>query len=293
MKHLLTFLIGVLPLAFAWGQTSPGDDAFAAGKFETALESYRKQRDAEDRPDEKQRLTAQCVRSLHALGRSTESCQEFFTLCRIAPFSKQFDCIPLVWFASRSFTPVGNTANEKLALQWIHPKTNPSGIENPAASLLAASILLSSAQQANRSRALEQLEQLTFVGPDAPEKEIENQVRKQIAILAQMQLRRTKIAVLKSENELTEWESTLENLADPLRAGPWYIIGQGYAKLQNDEQAVLCWMRIPILYPEQRPLVEQALRDAAQSLQKLQRPEEAKTLLEEIQRLKSPTAEAR
>ncbi len=285
MKHLLTFLIGILPLAFASAQTSAGDDAFAAGKYETALELYRKQRDTESRPEEKQRLTAQCVRSLHALGRSTESYQEFFNLCRVAPLSKHFDCIPLVWFASRSFTPVGNTTDEKLALQWIHPKTNPSGIENPAASLLAASILLSSAQQPNRSRALEQLDQLTYAGPEVKEKETENHVRKQIAILAQMQLRRTKVTVLKSESEPAAWEATLENLDEPLRAGPWYVVGQGYAKLGNDEQAVLCWMRIPILYPEQRPLAEKALRDAANSLQKLQRPDEAKTLLDEIQRL--------
>ena len=279
MRRIIIVLVFLLGSShFVSAHTTP------VQKYEAELELYRKEREMESRPEQRQRLTAMCVRSLRALGRTSESYQEFFALCRTAPFSTHFDCIPLVWFTSRPFTPVGITADEKLALQWIHPKTNPSGIENPAASLLAASILLSSAQPANRTRAMEQLEQLSFFNSDANSKESESQVRRQISLLAQMQLRRVKIATLKEESELQQWKTTFENLPAPLQAGPQYVLGLGYTKLQNEEQAILCWMRVPILHSEDRPLAAQSLLEAAKSLRKLNRPEQEQTLLNELRR---------
>ena len=283
---LSIFLLLAMP-CLVQAQAVDADAAYRAGKYEAALELYRKARETENQPGERQRATAMIVRSLQALGRSSEAYQEFFTLCRIAPFAEHFtehfDCIPLVWFTSRPFTPVAVTPDERLALQWISPSTNPTGVDNPAASLLAASILLSSPQADNRNRATRQLEQLTFSGNEAAQTR-ETVVRRQIAILAQMQLRRLQITTLKEESELVLWRSTLENLPPSLRSGPWYVLGQAYDKLQNDEQAVLCWMRVPILFPENRPLAARSLQEAAKALRRLHRTKEEQTLLDELQR---------
>ena len=280
---ILSSLILLATPHFVYTQTTlaDADAAYQARKYDAALELYRQARDLGNQSGERQRATAMTVRSLQALGRSSESYQEFFTLCRAAPFSEHFDCIPLVWFTSRQFTPVAVTPDEQLALQWLSPSTNPSGVDNPAASLLAASILLTNTQGTNRSRAVEQLEQLSFPGNTADR---ESQVRQQIALLAQMQLRRLQIAALKNESELALWESTVEKLPDSLQGGPYYVLGLAYAKLQNDEQAVLCWMRVPILFSENRPLAAQSLQEAAKALRRLGRNAEERTLLNELQR---------
>ena len=275
MKHTVLFFILLMPPCFAQSTTTEADTAYRAGNYQVALELYRK----ENRPDERQR--GMMVRSLQAVGRSQEAYQEFFTLCRIAPFSEHFDCIPLVWFSSRPFTPVGVTPEERLALEWLSPTTNPSGGDNPAASLLAASILLSNAQATHRSSVMERLEQLSFPG-NATDRE--GTVRRQIALLAQMQLRRVQMATLKEESELAAWTVTVENLPDSLRAGPYYLLGLAYAKFQNDEKAVLCWMRLPILFPENRPLAAQSLQEAAKALRRLGREKEEQTLLNELKR---------
>ncbi|MCL2305874.1 MAG: hypothetical protein FWC43_11075 [Planctomycetaceae bacterium] len=284
--RFVTFLLLLLATpCYAQSTLADADAAYKVRKYETALELYRKARDTESRSDERQRATAMIVRSLRALERSSESYQEFFTLCRVAPFSTHFDCIPLVWFTSRTFTPVAVTPDERLALDWLSPKTNPSGVDNPAASLLAASILLSSTQATNRSKAVERLEQLTFPGNVTDR---EGAVRQKISLLAQMQLRRVQIAALKEESELALWESTLEKLPDSLQGGPYYVLGLAYAKLQNDEQAILCWMRVPILFPEDRSLSAQSLQEAAKALRRLGRNEEEQTLLNELRRDYSP-----
>jgi len=279
----LTLLFLFIAPCLAQAQIADADVAYAAKEYETALTLYRQARETENRPQQRQRVMAMIVRTHNALGNALEAYQEFFALCRVAPFSEHFDCIPLVWFTARPFTPVGVTSDERLALQWLSPSTNPSNVDNPAASLLAASILLSSAQAANRSKAVEQLEQLTFLG-NATEQDSAGQVRRQIAMLAQMQLRRLRIAALKEEHELTAWESIVEKLPNSLQGGPYYVLGLAYAKLQNDEQAVLCWMRVPILFPENRPLAAQSLQEAAKALRRLKREEEEQTLLDELRR---------
>ena len=275
MKHFILIVFLLATPCFAQS-TAEADAAYKVRNYQAALELFRQ----ESRPDERQR--GMMVRSLQALGRSQEAYQEFFTLCRIAPFSEHFDCIPLVWFSARSFTPVGVTPEERLALEWLSPTTNPSGGDNPAASLLAASILLSSTQGTHRNSAMARLEQLSFPGNATDQ---EGTTRRQIALLAQMQLRRVQIAALKEESELALWHTTVENLPDSLRAGPYYLLGLAYAKLQNDEQAVLCWMRVPILFPENRPLAAQSLQEAAKALRRLGREKEEQTLLDELKRV--------
>jgi len=146
--------------------------------------------------------------------------------------------------------------------------------------------LISSAQGMNRSSAIERLEQLSFSAnattPTFEGREV--QLRRHIALLAQMQLRRLQVAALKEESELALWQTTVENLPDSLQGGPCYVLGLAYAKLQNDEQAVLCWMRLPILFGDNRPLAAQSLQEAAKALHRLKREKEEQTLLNELKR---------
>lgn len=268
------------------------DSHFERNRFEDALNLYRKARELENRPWVRQQISTMCVRSLRALDRTGESYQEFLNLTRTDPFSPYFTCIPLMWFSGSSLSSVGISPEQRFALQWIELRNNPDGIENHTISLLAASILLSSPRNEHRVRAVEQLRKLTYLGtnpsvsdnPSKPESDHEALVRNQLALLANAQLWRTKIVNLKSKKDLESWEPLVDSMFEPLRGGPYLILGEGYAKIQDHEKAVLCWMRIPILHEEDRNLSAKALLESARTLRRLGREEQMKTLLQEILR---------
>jgi TolA-binding protein len=71
-------------------------------------------------------------------------------------------------------------------------------------------------------------------------------------------------------------------MPEPLRAGPYYVLGAAEAQHQRWERAALAWMRIPILYPEHRNLAAQALFDAGRSLERLGRSEQSVQLYREL-----------
>ena len=68
-----------------------------------------------------------------------------------------------------------------------------------------------------------------------------------------------------------------------LRAGPYYVVGTARAQWQQPERAALAFLRVPILYPENRRLAASALRLAATALEQLDRPDEAAALQRELQ----------
>ncbi len=258
------------------------------GNFDSALLLYHKARENEQRPWVRQYLTARRVRAFNADGRLAEAFQEFYLLARSDPYSVFSDCIPLVWFSPDSFAALGGAASEQAALQWVGAEA-----ENPAASLLAASVLLSSSRRESRNLALERLKSLTFLdatdqGRNAKPTN-ETILRSQWARLAVAQLWRTKIPMLKNEKEWETWEPLIENLLPSFRAGPYYLLGEACAKTRNDEKAILALMRIPIHFPEERTLTAKALAEAAVLLRKLGRDEEAANL---ERRTKEPKAEA-
>ena len=261
------------------------DRFFENRQYETALQNYRKIRENETKFNDRQRQTAKIVRCLTALGRTEQSVAEFFVLCRTEPFTGHWTCIPLVWYSANNSASSGISPLDRLALEWLSPSTNPSGRENPVASLLAASVLLSSSNTANQTNAANQLRQLSFSNnDDNPNRKEELAIRKQVAQLAVTQLWRTQIVKLKSEKELANWEPLVETIHEPLKAGPYMVLGDGLAKVQNHEKAIIAWLRVPVLHSENRFLAAKALDSAAQMLKKLGRPDEAKAIFDELTR---------
>ena len=89
-------------------------------------------------------------------------------------------------------------------------------------------------------------------------------------------------AVTADQGQLEGWGDTIERMPEPLRAGPYYVLGTAWAHHGQWEQAALAWLRIPILYPEHRELAARSLMDAGQSLEKLGQSGEAARLYSEL-----------
>jgi tetratricopeptide (TPR) repeat protein len=242
-----------------------GDALFAEGKFAEALEQYRQAVAQEQRAWVRRSLAAQAVWCYRNLGQHEYAASAFLTLATQDSASPYFDAIPLAWTSTQP-----GVALEAKLRKWLDD-------ENSIVSLVAASWLLATA---DRSAAIERLRALTSAA-DA-----------RVALLAQAQLWRSQQATAKAD-DVARWQATIERIPEPLRAGPYYVVGQALARLGAGEEAVLVLLRVPVLYPQHRELAAESLMAAARELAKLDRAEEARRVYQELAAVygESPLAE--
>ena len=233
------------------------DVAFQRKDFATARLLYGQDRDR-DRERWLQ-YSAQIVRCCTALGETDQAVQEFFLICRVDPQTTLYDCIPLPWNPLPRLPGVPS-AIEKTAEDVLDPLKNRS--PGPAAMLLAAGILSVSTQQTNRNRGRDLLNALA-------------QQEGHAAQLATVMLWKQRIPMLRTVNDLTRLENVVEKIPEPYRAGPYFLLASAANAFGEQEKAVLYWMRLPILYPHDKLLVEAAVNEAAATLEKLGRHDQA------------------
>ncbi len=245
------------------------DRLFAKGEFQSALALYAQARNGESRAWVRRQITAQIVWCQQALDRWAQAGEEFLVLVRSDPATIYFDCIPLAWIPAELPRDL-----EQAAQQWIARE------DLPAAVLLGASHLLPTHAGPG---ALTRLKQLTTVNDP------------RVARLALAQTWRT-LTVTADVEQLKNWSRLIDQMPEPLRAGPSYVLGLGWAQHQQYEQAALAWMRLPILHSQHRLLTMRALQDAGQALERLSRVRQAATLYAELTQTypnTRPAAEAR
>ena len=232
-----------------------GDSLYASGDFPGALAAYRRARDQEPRAWVDREITARIVWCYRALGQPTFAAAEFLLLVRADPATPYFDCIPLSWFSS-----FRSQSMEQAAQGWLREETMPAAV------LLGASYLL---HTQHASTALAKLQAL------AKSKD------KNVASLARAQAWRPTVISVQA-SQVGRWQQMVEEMPEELRAGPYYVIGQGWARAKELENAALALIRIPILYPNHRELAARALYDAAAALGKVSRQQEANRLYGEL-----------
>ncbi len=259
-RSFIFFLLLFLLPSISGFAEEPADVDYRKKDYASARELYDKARAGEtNNPERWLQFSAQIVRCCTALGDSDRAAQEFFVICRVDPQTTLFDCIPLPWNPPVA-APGAPTALEKTAEEFLDPLKHRD--PGQAAVLLAAGILSVSAQRAGRDRGLARLDQLSKTeGPAAQ--------------LAAALLWKQKLPILRTTNELAFLETAVEKIPEPLRAGPYFLLGRAAHAVGEREKAVLYWMRLPILYPENKLLVEAAVNEAAATLEKLGRPDQA------------------
>ncbi len=233
-----------------------GDAAMAAGEFARALSFYRQALAAEERVWVRRQIIAQSIRCQEALGDWAAAGESFLALVRSDPQTLHFDWIPLQWIAA-----IPSPVLEDAARRWLESS-------EPAAVLLGASHLMPTA---SRGTAVARLGELA-AHAEAP-----------VAPLARAQLWRHELV----GGELARVQSAsraIEDFPEPLRAGPYYVVGNAFLQHRQWEDAAIHLMRVPILYPRHRDLAARALLDAGRALERLERPEAAARLYYEILR---------
>lgn len=235
-------------------QADLGDRRLAEGKYEQAVEAYRAASSADARVWVKREMAARACGALRELSQIKKAGELFLSLYRADPLMIQLEVIPLAWT-----TVEPDNELESLASQWLAVE------DSPAAVLLGASWRIALGKHQGVQ---EPLQRLTTYRDS------------RIALLAESQLWRLRLATA-AESDVESWERVVRRMSPTLRAGPYYVVGQAWAKLEQHDRASLAWMRIPIEFPLQRGLAAKSLELAAEQLELAQLPDQANQLRRE------------
>jgi hypothetical protein len=239
------------------GAHDEGIKLFAANKPDAALAQFRTALEAEPRAWVKREILAQVVWSHRRLRQWEAAGTMFLKLATDDPTTPHYDCIPLVWRGADAAD-----APSPAAEKWL------ADANNPIAVLLGASHLLAAG---NPQAPLAALRRLTR----------DRDLR--IANLADAQSWRVALAGA-TPDEIARRRSVVEKLPSPLRAGPYFVLGQTLAQRDECLMAILAYLRLPIEHREHRELAAASLREAADLAQKLGYREEVARLLDELAR---------
>lgn len=229
--------------------------AIAAGQFESALEPLSQALKDETRPWAKRAIRTETIRVLSALDQWEPAVDQFLLIAQEDPQTQYFYLCPIKWLGNASIS-----ADRAKALMTSR---------DPVQQLLGASW---SVPGRNQHEAIKVLESLTA--------DLDSRVQK----IATAQLWRARSMNLGSINDrqVEVWESKIAEMPEKLRAGPWYLIAEVQMKRKQSESAVINWLRLPILYPDQYSLSASALYQSSILLDNLGRGDEARTLRNEL-----------
>jgi tetratricopeptide (TPR) repeat protein len=228
-----------------------------AGNLEEAIAAFRRAKGEESRLWARRQVAAELAGCYLEAGRIDSAGDEFLAVVASDPATPHYDCIPVAWRAAPPDRLLESRATAWLAME-----------ANPAARLLGASWLLSGAQRPAATAALEGLS-------------ADSEPR--IAGLATIQLWRTKLVTAKEE-EIRRWLAQLERMPTEIQASGWYVLGDLLSRQEQPQQAALAYLKVPLLFPEQRAMAADALLAAGKELDKLSQTEQAAGLYRELAR---------
>ncbi|MEC9096340.1 MAG: hypothetical protein VX776_06895 [Planctomycetota bacterium] len=225
-------------------------------RFERALISYRQAYMKETRAWVKHRITAKMIQCEQNMGNWHKAADQFFdVLLSQQNNSPYLTAAPIVWH------PLTSSG------ELLHRGRELMKAENPLKQLVGASWLFSSPYNNDAITLFKQLEQHSD---------------QSIALLASAQLWRSKTPLAKAA-DVKYWDQAILQLPKELRAGPLHVVAQMKRRLDMHEEAVLTWMRIPILYPAQHHLASEAIYASVRELINMVQYDEALILCQELE----------
>lgn len=241
-----------------------GNQSYAAHQYRDAARQYAEAIRVEHRTWVRRQILVQQIWCAQNLGQIVFAGDQFTrVLLKSDPATRHLDALPLAW------SPQAVSATlEQRARQWLTA-------EHPAAKLLGASWLLSTNNQAAALATLRQL---------ATAKD------KRLALLAEAQTWRTQ-TVTASPSDVERWGHIVAATPIRLQAGPLYLLATTQQRLGQVDAASLSYLRLPILFPNNRPLAASAMLAAANTLA-TNHPSDARQLYRELVRNFSDTAQA-
>ena len=253
--HLAADVIAVRTL-----QTSSHDSGIkelAAGRIAEAEALFEKAMNQESRQWVRREILALMIRCSLRKAEWTNAGTRFLRLIQSDPDTRHIALIPLAWSRRPHDSPArGN------AILWLREK-------HSLARLIGASFLVFEPKYAAE---VEQVLQELVQHPD-----------ERLRTLAQwQQWRRQSGAEETSEIEIKRWEDRIAKLPPEMRAGPYFVLAQGFASRYEFDLAAAAYLRLPFGDLTDHPVKVEALLEAAHALQRCGMKTEATRLYREF-----------
>ncbi|MCA9245743.1 MAG: hypothetical protein KDA42_01480 [Planctomycetales bacterium] len=235
-------------------QHADADETWRNGDVAAALRQYSEALAAEERVWVRRLILSRICLGMWAQGQVEQAASRFLALVASDPQTPHAGVIPLAWEPSEAVA-------KSTALGWLGQTDRPWG------RLLGASYLLASDHRLEAGQTLQQLSR------DADQR---------IASLATAQLWRIE-AFRADETLVAKWQNSIEEMPIEVRAGPYYLVGRTWLRLERYEDASLTLLHVRILYPDIQWLAASSLLQAAESQQRAGMTEQASQLLRELE----------
>ncbi len=230
--------------------------ARSEGRLDDAIASLRQAKREELRPWAVRQIMADLVGCYVEAGRIDNAGDEFLGILASDQATRHLDVIPIAWRGAAIGAPA-----EARAAVWLAAR------KTPAAVLLGASWLVAT----RRAEAITALD------------EIAKSNDSRLSGLAMVQLWRTKLVTATME-DVRRWQAQLEKMPAESQAAGWYVLGDCLSRLDQPEAASLAYLKIPILFRQQRAIAADALLAAGKQLEKMSQTGQAANLYRELVR---------
>jgi tetratricopeptide (TPR) repeat protein len=226
------------------------------GEYAKATESFNEALNIENRGWVRREILAQMIKAALYQGDILKAALRFQTMVEHEPDARYFELIPLDWSITESLSPARSAARG-----WLTDK-------NEVRQLLGASILLTAPDYAAQS--------------EAALRSLATSTNRNVQQLARAQLWRLRLrAGDLSLLEMQRWERNLNQVPEPLRGGPCFLLGSGYAQLDRHGQAAAWYLWVPLAYHANPQLSAEASLKAADSLRAMGQSANALRLYQE------------
>ncbi|HMC10776.1 MAG TPA: hypothetical protein VKH44_05780 [Pirellulaceae bacterium] len=226
------------------------------GRLDDAIAALRQAKRDEPRAWAVRQIMSDLTGCYLEAGRIDSAGDEFLGILASDPATRHFDVAPVAWRGIALSPTVETRAGAWLAARSM-----------PAAALLGASWLLAT----RRGEAVPALE------------EISRSTDPRLAGLAAIQLWRTKV-VAATADDVRRWQTQLEKMPPDIQATGSYVLGDVLARQEQPEAASLAYLKVPILFHQQRPMAADALLAAGKQLEKMSQNRQAAEVYRELVR---------
>jgi tetratricopeptide (TPR) repeat protein len=231
-----------------------GRAARGEGRLDDAIAALRQAKREESRAWSVRQIMAELTGCYLEAGMIDAAGDEFLGIVASDAGTRHFDIVPMAWRGMA----IGPSI-EARAAAWVAAR------RVPITGVLGASWLLAT----RRAEAVAALE------------EIARSSDSRLAGLAAIQLWRTRL-VTATGDDARRWQAQLEKMPPDIQAAGWYVLGEILARLQQPEAASLAYLKVPILFRQQRLMAADALLAAGKQLEKMSQATQAATLYREL-----------
>ena len=220
------------------------------GKSGQAIDKLKSALASESREWADRVIASHLVEELMLLDQPDAASKHFLQLLQSDPNSRFLHLAPIPWAgSSRRFTDSQRWMKDSAAIL----------------SLVGASWSTSGAQRADEAQKVDGL--VDDLDP-------------RIRALAMAQ--KWRLSPRTSAQQLNAWQKLVEEMPRSARAGPLFVLAEKQAAGNLPDQAMINWMKIVTIYPQQRSLVAASLYRIGKTLQKQGQTDAASTMFREL-----------